>query len=389
MDQVTDLIKRVVKDSLVEIMQSNPAMQYIPGAQVQPSDTATPGPSADRAGPARDLPPAVGDRGDSDDSLDESDPSGFNFGLVQPFVAAVKQAIGWEEAEEPPKKNKSFFPFLKKKQNFFPFLEELKDLVEGEWKRTDKRFSVNKLQKLYPLAESDASLLDTPPIVDAAVVRLAKNVTLPMEDSTSFKDPLDRRIDADLRKTYQLAGGACRPAIALASVSSAVKVWTENIEVAIREDVPKEDIIKALDELKLSADFIGEAAIDSMRYSARAMLHAVMAKRALWLKPWAADAASKQNWCKIPYDGKTLFGEKLEKAISRVTGGKSGLLPQDRRVRRSRVVSSKFQWSRNKNFNNFRQNRDSKKNWRSTQATFLKVNKQRSLPGAPEGTKSF
>ena len=84
--------------------------------------------------------------------------------------------------------------------------------------------------------------------------------------------------------------------------------------------MPKQDIIKALDELKRSDDFVAEAAIDTIRCSARAMLHSVMAKRALWLKPWAADIASEQNWCRIPFDGKALFGERLDKTISRVTG---------------------------------------------------------------------
>lgn len=65
------------------------------------------------------------------------------------------------------------------------------------------------------------------------------------------------------------------------------------------------------------ADFIGEAAIDSVRCSTRSMLHTVMAKQALWLKSRSADVSSKQNWCKIPFDGKDLFGEKLDKAISR------------------------------------------------------------------------
>lgn len=131
-----------------------------------------------------------------------------------------------------------------------------------------------------------------------------------MEDSASFKDPMDRRMDSDLKKAYQLAGGACRPVVALASVSNAIRVWTVNIEVAIWQDVPKDCIIKALEELKLSADFVGEKAIDSVRYSARVMLRTIMAKRALWLKPWAAYAASKQNWCKIPFGGKALFKKK-------------------------------------------------------------------------------
>lgn len=104
------------------------------------------------------------------------------------------------------------------------------------------------------------------------------------------------------------------------------------------QDVPKDDIIKALEELKLEADFVGEAAIDTVRCSPNSMLHLVMAKRALWLKPWTADLTSKQSWWKIPFDGKSLFGEMLDKAIFRVTGRKSGLLPQDRKVWRTRKM---------------------------------------------------
>lgn len=121
----------------------------------------------------------------------------------------------------------------------------------------------------------------------------------------------------------------------MTSVSNAIRVWTKNTEMALRQAVPKEDIIKALEELKKSADFVGEAAIDAIKFSAKAMLHTIMAKRALWLKPWVADAASKQNSCRVPFDGKALFGDRREKAISRITWGMSGLLPQDKRMRRS------------------------------------------------------
>ena len=88
-------------------------------------------------------------------------------------------------------------------------MDEIKGVIEEEWKRTEKRFSLNRLGKLYPLSEADSAMLEGPPTVDAAVVRLAKNVTLPMEDSTSFKDPLDRRMDLDLRKAYQMAVCTC------------------------------------------------------------------------------------------------------------------------------------------------------------------------------------
>lgn len=76
----------------------------------------------------------------------------------------------------------------------------------------------------------------------------------------------------------------------------------------------KEQIIRALDELKLASDFMAEAAIDSLKCSVRTMLYSITAKRALWLKPWVADPSSTQTWCRIPFDGKALFGEKLDAA---------------------------------------------------------------------------
>lgn len=80
----------------------------------------------------------------------------------------------------------------------------------------------------------------------------------------AFKDPLDGQIYLDLKRSYLAQGAACRPAIALTSVSNAIRSWTENVETALRQDVPKDDIIKALEELKLAADFTGEAAIDTI-----------------------------------------------------------------------------------------------------------------------------
>lgn len=95
------------------------------------------------------------------------------------------------------------------------------------------------------------------PVVDALLVRFVKNIILPLEDWASFKDPLDRQINLDLKRSYLAAGAACKPAIALTSVSNAIRSWTETIEMALGQDVPKDDIIKALEKLKLSADFVG------------------------------------------------------------------------------------------------------------------------------------
>ena len=102
------------------------------------------------------------------------------------------------------------------------------------------------------------------------------------------------RTNLDLKRSYLAAGAACKPAIALTSVSNAIRSWTNNIETALRQDVPKEDIIKALEELRLSADFVRVAAIDTIRCSARSMLHSVMVKRVFWLEDWLADLFSNK-----------------------------------------------------------------------------------------------
>lgn len=115
-----------------------------------------------------------------------------------------------------------------------------------------------------------------------------------------------------------------RDSVAFMSVTNAIGVWTEDIEVAIRQVVPKDDDIEALGELKISADFVGETAVSSVRYAARAMLHKIMAKQDLWLKPWAVYASSKS---KVPCHENVL----VEKECFRMTRGKSGFSSSRRR----------------------------------------------------------
>ena len=371
----TSSIKDLIKESIRELATAQ-------------STSSPPSPSAEQeiAGPSTPYP---GEEGlDEDLVSNEEEISAFDFGLVEPFVRAVKDAIQWEEEGlEPPSKTKKYFPHLAKKVSNFPLMEEIKGIILGEWQKVDKRpVAFNRLQKLYPLAELDAKIFESIPTVDASVMRLAKNSTLPLEDSVSFKDALDRRIDADLKKIYQATGGACKPAVALSSVSRATRVWTDNIETALRAGIDTEEVIKALDELKLASDFMAEAAIDVLRSSSRAMLYSITARRALWLKPWAADPSSKQSWCRIPYDGKALFGEKMDSAISRVTGGKGGLIPQDRN-RRKRFFPRPGAQQRGRDSRSYRPGY--RRGWKGSQASFLKMGKPKPTTSVGDSQKSF
>lgn len=372
--QSLESIKSLIKDSIRELALSQD--QINPPSPEAAVSASTPHSDAEV---------------DSEDEAEgvDSNISAFDFALVEPFITAVKDAIQWEENPEPPSKTKKYFPHLKKKVSTFPLMEEIKEVVTDEWQKVDRRpMAYNRFLKLYPLAEADAQLFDAVPTVDASVMRLARNSTLPLEDAVSFKDVLDRRIDSDLKKTYQAAGGACKPAVALTSISRATRVWSDNVETALRQGVGSEEIIKALDELKLASDFIAEAAIDVLKCSSRAMLYSITARRALWLKPWSADPTSKQSWCRIPYDGKALFGEKMDTAITRVTGGKSGLIPQDR-SRRKRFANRPAGQLRGKDSRSYRPGREYRRGWKGSQATFLRSAKPKASTSTVDGQKSF
>lgn len=109
-------------------------------------------------------------------------------------------------------------------------------------------------------------------------MRLARHVTLPMDDAVSFKDPLDRRMDADIKRAYTAAGNTCRPVLALTSLAKAISAWAEKIEADLQSGADTTAALKLLSNIKHSGDFVGEAAINSLRCSARAMKSSVMAQ---------------------------------------------------------------------------------------------------------------
>lgn len=77
---------------------------------------------------------------------------------------------------------------------------------------------------MYPLLTKDAELWDSTPKVDTSLQRLTHHITLPLKDSVSCKDLMDRGIDIDLKRMYTLAGVAYGSAITLISVAAALRV---------------------------------------------------------------------------------------------------------------------------------------------------------------------
>lgn len=169
----------------------------------------------------------------------------------------------------------------------------------------------------------------------------------------------------------------------------AITSWTSNIEKLLLEAADQEKITSALQELSLAGDFVAEASVDIIRSSARAMLTAVLSRRVLWLKPWVTDATSKYSWCRIPYDGTNLFGPKLDSAILKITGGKSGLIPSNRRPKQQknppfrRHLPERYREARS-----YRPGKQFKRNWQNPQPSFVRVQKPKA-PNSGDQQKSF
>lgn len=120
------------------------------------------------------------------------------------------------------------------------------------------------------MRSSDANLCESPPGVDVALQGLVSHVSLPLESSVTFRDPMDRQVD--IKRIYYAA-----------DLSKALKTWLSNIEAALNSEMDSVRIVIALEELNLSADFLVEALVDLVKLLARSMANVVTAKRALWL----------------------------------------------------------------------------------------------------------
>lgn len=278
----------------------------------------------------------------SSESAVEPETQALDFSLIPSLVELVKDAMKWREEASPPRKQPKYYLDLKKSIPSFPLIFEIQEIVEDELAKPDKRLNVhNRVLKLFPFRIKDAELWDSTPKLDASLQRLARHITLPLVDSVSFKDPMDRRIFTDLKRMYTVVGVACRLAIALTSVAVALRVCVVELEAGSSGEVIGSGSYPPLQSIRTAVDFLAEAAMDQVRMTAKLLDNSVTARR---IKHWSENNASKHSLCSVPLDGKLLLGKTLESAIQRVSGSKSGLTPQER----IRLISERSGWMRYK-----------------------------------------
>ncbi|XP_041446972.1 lamina-associated polypeptide 2, isoforms alpha/zeta-like [Xenopus laevis] len=270
------------------------------------------------------------DRGSSTDEGEEVQ-SSFDFALIQPLIKAVRASLVLED-ESQASTSSSFLPCSKPKGQTFPLHQEVMDLIKAEWDIPSKRSNMlARGNKLYPFKDDEVKDFSTLPKVDAPVLNISKSTLLPIEDQATLKDPMDKHLELDLKRLFTTAGESLKPAIANLSVAKALEVWLANVDVALREGRDRTEILEGLKELKLGSAFLVNSSVDQIRLASKSLSLSVAARRALWLRAWEADSASKVALCSLPFQGQVLFGKKMEDLISKASGGKSQLLPQKKK----------------------------------------------------------
>lgn len=67
---------------------------------------------------------------------------------------------------------------------------------------------------------------------------------------------------------------------------------------------------------------MADASTESIKLSSRARGLPMVARRAVWLKTWSGDSASKFRLCILPFSGDLLFGPGLDKVLERTADRK-------------------------------------------------------------------
>lgn len=135
-------------------------------------------------------------------------------------------------------------------------------------------------------------------------------------------DPMDKRGDIVLKRAWDTAMVSLKPALATTCVARNFEFWLKQLQEHLTAGTPREDLLKSFPMLFKAVGFIANASTEAVKLSARSAFLSVAARRALWLKTWPGDTASKMRLCSIPFTGKFLFGEKLDEALERTADRK-------------------------------------------------------------------
>ncbi|XP_071973635.1 uncharacterized protein [Engystomops pustulosus] len=242
------------------------------------------------------------------------------------LLKAVRDTLKIEEVEESKSVQDELFGILKaKRRRVFPVNDTLKQLILEEWREPENRISVSReFKNRLIFDEQDSRLWDNPPKVDIQVTKIAKKTDLPFEDAIQLKDPLDRKADSLLKKTWEASMLNLKANIATTSVARTMFFWLSGLENHIRSGTPRDVILDTMPTLKSATAFIADASAEGVRFSAKEGALSNATRRTLWLRQWSGDFRSKSKLCGIPFQGEYVFGPDLDAILEKAADKRKG-----------------------------------------------------------------
>ncbi|XP_066431206.1 uncharacterized protein [Eleutherodactylus coqui] len=252
----------------------------------------------------------------------------FSSNDIAHLIKAVRETMQIEE-DNPPRtiQDEMFGGLRSRRKIMFPVNQTLQQVIIDEWQEPEKRITVPKeIRNRLAFATEDVRLYRETPKVDIQIAKVAKKTLLPFEDTSQLSDPMDKKIDGLMKKAWEATSLTIEANIASTSVARSMALWLNRLEASIKDRAPREELASCLPLLKMATAFLADASAETVRYGAKTGVLSNSARRALWLKTWAADITSKNKLCAIPFQGEYMFGPVLDKILEKV-GDKSKTLP--------------------------------------------------------------
>ncbi|KAG8598633.1 hypothetical protein GDO81_002683 [Engystomops pustulosus] len=250
----------------------------------------------------------------------------------------------WVTVDTEEKKESTFYRDVtfegseEKRKFIFPIHSTISDLIFEEWKNPEKRsFIPTAVKRKYPFDSEATSSWGCPPKIDVSITKIVHSSSRPVKEMDSLKDPLDRKADSLLRKTWESSTAAFKPIVAAASVTRAVLMWLSQLGGDVKNKIPREVLSSSIANIQKGAAFLADASVDGLRLLARTASLSNSARRALWLRncPW--DVTSRNRLCGIPCEGNLVFGPVLDDWLQKKAEERREYTPKAKQAKHSQA----------------------------------------------------
>ncbi|XP_069707554.1 neuronal cell adhesion molecule isoform X2 [Phaenicophaeus curvirostris] len=228
-----------------------------------------------------------------------------------------------------------------KVDNALPIHSAVEDLVCRIWGNPEAKHEAPALlHKLYPLPVDKAVLWRNLPKVDRALVTDASVLSVPANRDVFPKDPTDRKVEEAIKRSFKLVAAQLGVSIYCTYTSKALLIWLEEERARCKKKCASSGVMQRKRRLcKIAANFIHDAAEDSLRLTVKNMACLIVAWRAIWLRPWTSSQDLKRKLLSLPYTGGKLFGDSLVQVMKDFSERKCSLRQLKKK---SSVGSSSF-----------------------------------------------